>query len=66
MERRHQTSAYERQRFQNPASVSDRKEGGAPTAPHVLIIDDEEVILRTLSRYLISEGYDVAVAPVGP
>ena len=66
MERRHQTSAYERQRFQNPASVSDRKEGGAPTAPHVLIIDDEEVILRTLSRYLISEGYDVAVAPDGP
>ncbi|MFZ5876106.1 MAG: response regulator [Nitrospirota bacterium] len=34
-------------------------------APRVLVVDDDQVILDLLREVLVSEGYDVTVAPNG-
>lgn len=34
-------------------------------AKHILVIDDDELILRTLKRLLTKEGYKITIAPNG-
>jgi CheY-like chemotaxis protein len=37
-----------------------------PTAPRILVVDDEEAITYVFERYLSVAGYDVSVAVDGP
>lgn len=60
------TNAFERESMRTRPSTISQNGADDGVARHVLIIDDEELILRTLSRYLLSEDYDVETASGGP
>ena len=38
----------------------------APAQGRILVVDDEEIIASTLQEFLVSEGFEVAVAGDGP
>lgn len=50
--------------YQSPSMKDDRR-GASSSLPLIMLVDDNEIILTTLSDFLLSEGFEVIACPSG-
>jgi len=48
-----------------PPSMKDEREASSPKLPLIMLVDDNQIILATLSDYLQSEGFEVLACQGG-